>query len=73
MAGSGGRDNNKSGKEGEVKKRKMNQKLGLRGPKVLAKNTLLREAQERKTLRREFLALPKKVKNEEIRVLFVFL
>jgi protein FAM50 len=65
-------DNNKSGEEDEVKKRKVNPKLGLPAPKVLTKNTLLREAQERETLRREFLALQEKIKNEEISIPFVF-
>ncbi|KAG0138787.1 hypothetical protein HOY82DRAFT_595311 [Tuber indicum] len=62
-AGSGGRDNTKSGKEGEVKKRKINRKMRLQGPKVLTKNTLLREAQERETLRRE---LPKKIRSTNV-------
>ncbi|KAH8150637.1 uncharacterized protein LAJ45_05333 [Morchella importuna] len=71
---------NKSGDEaggevaaaGEVKKRKVNPKLRAPPPKVLTKNTLLREAQERETLRREFLALQEKIKNEEISIPFVF-
>jgi len=63
-------DNNKSGEEDEVKW-KVNPKLGLPALKVLT-NTLLREAQERETLRREFLALLEKIKNEEIRIPFVF-
>lgn len=57
---------------GEVKKRKVNPKLRAPPPKVLTKNTLLREAQERETLRREFLALQEKIKNEEISIPFVF-
>jgi len=65
-------DNKKSAEEDEVKKRKVNRKLGLPAPKVLTKNTLLREAQERETLRREFLALQEKIKNEEISIPFVF-
>jgi len=65
-------DNNKSGEEDEVKKRKVNPKLGLPAPKVLTKNTLLREAQERETLKWEFLALQEKIKNEEISIPFVF-
>ena len=65
-------DNNKSGEEDEVKKRKVNPKLGLPAPKVLTKNTLLREAQERENLKREFLALQEKIKNEEISIPFVF-
>ncbi|KAG0131914.1 hypothetical protein HOY82DRAFT_607069 [Tuber indicum] len=48
----------------------MNRKLQLRGPKVLTKNTLLREAQERETLRRE---LPRKIKNDEIRAPFALI
>ena len=55
-----------------MKKQKADPKLGLPALKVLTKNTLLREAQERETLRREFLALQKKIKNEEIRIPFVF-
>ncbi|KAH0613393.1 uncharacterized protein H6S33_009773 [Morchella sextelata] len=57
---------------GEAKKRKVNPKLRAPPPKVLTKNTLLREAQERETLRREFLALQEKIKNEEISIPFVF-
>ncbi|RPB14622.1 XAP5-domain-containing protein [Morchella conica CCBAS932] len=75
-----GERKNKSGDEaggevaaaGEVKKRKVNPKLRAPPPKVLTKNTLLREAQERETLRREFLALQEKIKNEEISIPFVF-
>jgi len=55
-----------------VKKRKVDPKLGLPALKVLTKNTFLREAQERETLRREFLALQEKIKNEEISIPFVF-
>jgi len=66
------KDNNKSGERDKVKKRKVNPKLGLPAPKVLTKNTLSREAQERETLRREFLALKEKIKNEEISIPFVF-
>jgi len=51
-----------------VKKRKVNPKLGLPAPKVLTKNTLLVEAQEHETLRREFLASQEKIKNEEISI-----
>jgi len=65
-------DNKKSAEEDEVKKRKVNPKLGLPAPKVLTKNTLLREAHERETLKREFLALQDKIKNEEISIPFVF-
>lgn len=55
-----------------AKKRKVNPKLRAPPPKVLTKNTLLREAQERETLRREFLVLQEKIKNEEISIPFVF-
>ena len=76
MPDAGGEDNNRSRKEGQVKKRKVNWKLRLRGPGVLMKNTLLREAQEQaqahEILQREFLALPKKIKNEEVKLPFVF-
>jgi len=65
-------DNNKSVEEDNVKKWKVNPKLGLSTPKVLTKNTLLREAQERETLKREFLALQEKIKNKEISIPFVF-
>ncbi|KAG0133083.1 XAP5, circadian clock regulator-domain-containing protein [Tuber indicum] len=64
-------DINESGEEGEVKKWKVNPKLGLPAPKVLTKNTLLREPQGCETLRREFLPL-QKIKNEEISIPFVF-
>jgi len=37
-------DNNKSGEEDKVKKRKVNPKLGLPAPEILTKNTLLWEA-----------------------------
>lgn len=40
-----------------MKKRKAYPKLGLPAPKVLTKDTLLKETQERGALRREFLAL----------------
>jgi len=65
-------DNNERGEEDEVKRREVNPKLGLPAPNVLTKNTLLREAQELETLRREFLALQEKIKNEEISIPFVF-
>ncbi|RPA92270.1 XAP5-domain-containing protein [Choiromyces venosus 120613-1] len=71
-AGSEDNNNKSGGEEDEGKKRKVNPKLGLPPPKVLTKNTLLREAQERETLRREFLALQEKIKNEEINIPFVF-
>ncbi|KAF8469151.1 XAP5, circadian clock regulator-domain-containing protein [Kalaharituber pfeilii] len=41
-------------------------------PKALTKSTLRREAQERELLRREFLALQERIKNEEILIPFVF-
>ena len=41
-------------------------------PKALTKSTLRREAQERELLRREFLALQERIKNEEIVIPFVF-
>jgi len=55
----------------------VNAKSGLPASKVLRtffliKNTLLSEAQERETLRREFLALPEKIKNEKISIPFLF-
>lgn len=53
-------------------KRKYNPKLGVPPPKALTKGTLLREAQEREMLRREFLQLQEKIKNEEITIPFVF-
>ena len=55
-----------------MKNRKVNPKLGLPVPKVLTKNTLLVEAQERETLRREFLASQEKIKNQEISIPLVF-
>ena len=73
MPDAGGEDNNRSGKEGQAKKQKVNWKLRLRGPGVLMKNTLLREAQKHEILRREVLALPKKIKHEEVGLPFVFL
>jgi len=61
------------GDEGAVeKKRKFNPKLKAPPPKTLTKSTLLREAQEREMLRREFLQLQDKIKNEDITVPFVF-
>jgi len=56
----------------EITKRKVNPKLELPAPKVLTKNPLLREAQERETLRREFLGLQEKIKNEKINIPFIF-
>jgi len=64
-------DNNQSGEEDEVKKRKVNPKLRLPAPERLMKNTLLK-AQERETLRREFLALQEGIKNEKISIPFIF-
>ena len=55
-----------------MKKRPVNPKLGLPVPKVLTKNTPLVEAQERETLRREFLASQEKIKNQEISIPLVF-
>jgi protein FAM50 len=54
------------------KRRKFNPKLKAPPPKALTKSTLLREAQEREMLRREFLQLQEKIKNEEITIPFVF-
>ena len=65
-------DNNTSGEEDEMKKRKVNPKLGLPALKVLTKNPLLRKAQACETLRREFLALQEKIKHEKINIPFVF-
>lgn len=62
----------KTTEEEEAKRRKANPKLGLPPPKVLTKSTLLREAQERETLRREFLALQERIRAEEIVIPFVF-
>ena len=56
----------------EEKRRKFNPKLKAPPPKALTKSTLLREAQEREMLRREFLQLQEKIKNEEITIPFVF-
>ena len=72
MTRSHSEDSNKSGKKDEVKKQKVNPKMGLLAPKVLTKNILLREAQKRETLRREFLASQKKIKNEEMSIALVF-
>lgn len=54
------------------KRRKFNPKLKAPPPKALTKSTLLREAQEREMLRREFLQLQEKIKNEDITIPFVF-
>lgn len=71
--GAGGASEAEAAMESEAaKKRKVNPKLRAPPPKVLTKNTLLREAQERETLRREFLVLQEKIKNEEISIPFVF-
>ncbi|KAF8249088.1 XAP5-domain-containing protein, partial [Wilcoxina mikolae CBS 423.85] len=56
----------------EEKRRKFNPKLTAPPPKALTKSTLLRESQEREMLRREFLQLQEKIKNEEITIPFVF-
>ncbi|KAL7276985.1 hypothetical protein RUND412_000022 [Rhizina undulata] len=58
--------------DGTKKKRKVNPNLKQPPPKAMTKSTLLREAQERETLRREFLALQESIKNEEITIPFVF-
>ncbi|KAI5805101.1 XAP5, circadian clock regulator-domain-containing protein [Geopyxis carbonaria] len=58
--------------EESEKKRRFNPKLKAPPPKALTKSTLLREAQEREMLRREFLQLQEKIKNEEISIPFVF-
>jgi len=67
-----GSDNGDATKEVPEKKRKFNPKLKAPPPKALTKSTLLREAQEREMLRREFLQLQDKIKNEEITIPFVF-
>ncbi|TGZ84034.1 XAP5-domain-containing protein [Ascodesmis nigricans] len=54
------------------RKRKANPLLKAPPPKALTKSTLLREAQERELLRREFLQLQEKIKNEDITIPFVF-
>ncbi|KAF8543519.1 XAP5, circadian clock regulator-domain-containing protein [Trichophaea hybrida] len=56
----------------EEKRRKYNPKLTSPPPKALTKSTLLRESHEREMLRREFLQLQEKIKNEEITIPFVF-
>ncbi|KAA8908833.1 XAP5, circadian clock regulator-domain-containing protein [Sphaerosporella brunnea] len=58
--------------EASEKRRKFNPKLKAPPPKALTKSTLLREAQEREMLRREFLQLQEKIKSEEITIPFVF-
>ena len=70
-------DKNKSSKEDKMKRRKVNSKSGLQASKILrifflTKNTLLREAQERETLWRDFSALEEKVNNEKISIPLVF-
>jgi len=67
-----GSDDGDVTKEAPEKKRKFNPKLKAPPPKALTKSTLLREAQEREMLRREFLQLQDKIKNEEITIPFVF-
>lgn len=57
---------------GPDRKRKFNPKLNAPPPKAMTKSTLLREAQEREMLRREFLQLQDKIKSEEITIPFVF-
>jgi len=68
---------NQSGKEDEVKRRKVNAKSGLPASKglrifFLTKNTLLREAQKCLALRREFLPMQEKIKNQKISIPCVF-
>jgi protein FAM50 len=58
--------------EAPEKRRKFNPKLKAPPPKALTKSTLLREAKEREMLRREFLQLQEKIKNEDITIPFVF-
>lgn len=58
--------------EAGPRKRKFNPKLNAPPPKALTKSTLLREAQEREMLRREFLQLQDRIKSEEITIPFVF-
>ena len=53
-------------------KPKYNPSLSHPPPKALTKASLRREAQERELLRREFLVLQEKIKNEEIVIPFVF-
>lgn len=61
-----------TGNNNTERKRKFNPKLKAPPPKALTKSTLLREAQEREMLRREFLQLQEKIKNEDITIPFVF-
>lgn len=49
-----------------MKKQKINSKFRLQALNVWTKNTLSREFQECETLRREILALEKKITNEKI-------
>ncbi|KAI5817206.1 XAP5, circadian clock regulator-domain-containing protein [Pyronema omphalodes] len=67
-----GPEGSDDGEVKEEKRRKFNPKLKQPPPKALTKSTLLREAQEREMLRREFLELQNKIKNEEITIPFVF-
>ena len=59
--------------DGTSRKKKMtaNTSIGVT-PKALTKAALLREAQTRETLRKEFLIIQESVKNAEIAVPFVF-
>jgi len=57
---------------GIVIKKKPNPRLAHPPPKALTKSTLMREAAEREALRREFLAMQERVKNEEIIIPFIF-
>jgi len=53
-------------------KPKPNPNLPHPPPKLLTKSSLRREAHERELLRREFLSLQERIKNEEIMIPFVF-
>ncbi|KAF8417955.1 XAP5, circadian clock regulator-domain-containing protein [Tirmania nivea] len=53
-------------------KPKTNPNLPHPPPKLLTKSSLRREAHERELLRREFLSLQERIKNEEILIPFVF-
>jgi len=57
--------------EGTKKKMGVNASVGV-VPKALTKSALLREAQTRESLRKEFLALQEAVKATEISIPFVF-
>ncbi|KAI5807279.1 XAP5, circadian clock regulator-domain-containing protein [Peziza echinospora] len=55
-----------------MKKPKPNPMLPHPPPKAMTKSSLLRDFQEREILRREFLSLQERIKNEEIIIPFVF-